>query len=208
MDGDAKTYIGEDNTHSIQTLTGNFFDLVNPAPHMVFLRDIAEAAAKVNRFTGHTIAPYSVAQHCVWASFMVSPEAAPYALLHDAHEAYINDKSTPQKTAEAIVIAHALGIDLERVKEALRIIPRRIDAAVFQRFNLPWPAQKAIMDEVKAVDILALSTEKRDLMAHDRPWTYPLPAPYRGITKPWPWVHAADAFVERARHLGLQEMPF
>lgn len=201
-------YVGEDNGHSIQTFTGLFFDLVHPQPHMVRLKDIAEAAAKTNRFTGHTYAPYSIAQHQIWASYEAEredPRAAPYAFLHDGHESYIGDKATPQKVAEAIIIAEHLGVPVEKVREACKIMAARIDTAIFTRFGLPWPCPPDVWAVVKRVDAKALATEKRDLMPHDRPWQYPLPEPRRFAIHPWPWVKAADEFITRARELGISE---
>lgn len=49
----------------IQTRSGIIFDLVAPIEQMVSLTDIAHGLAHINRFTGHTRYPYSVAQHCV-----------------------------------------------------------------------------------------------------------------------------------------------
>ena len=59
--------------HWIQTYTGKAFDLLNPTPEMVEVTDIAHHLALINRFTGATAVPYSVAQHSVLVSQVVPP---------------------------------------------------------------------------------------------------------------------------------------
>lgn len=59
--------------------------------------DIAHSLAQNNRYNGHTIRPYSVAQHSVLVSYEVPSHLAFQALLHDAHEAYTVDLPSPVK---------------------------------------------------------------------------------------------------------------
>lgn len=86
----------------IETWTGRqiFFDELSSAD--VVLADIAHALAMTNRYNGHTLFPYSVAQHSVliaeWVFAKTSdPWAALDALLHDATEAYLGDITRPLK---------------------------------------------------------------------------------------------------------------
>ncbi len=58
---------------------------------------VAASLSKLCRFTGHCSVFYSVAEHSVKASYMVTPEFALEALLHDAHESICNDLSKPVK---------------------------------------------------------------------------------------------------------------
>lgn len=91
---------GLDRRHahtSIQTRSGRMFDLVAPRPEDVDIEDIAHALSNICRFTGHTREFYSVAQHCVLASYLVPRRDALWALLHDAAEAYLADVATPAK---------------------------------------------------------------------------------------------------------------
>lgn len=71
-------------------------DLLRPDPDSICIQDIAHALSLTNRFTGHTHVPYSVAQHSHTVS-MGLPTLA--AHLHDAHEAFLGDISTPLKRA-------------------------------------------------------------------------------------------------------------
>lgn len=81
----------------LQTYTGNVFDIAEPCVEDVEIKDIAHALSQINRFTGHTNIPYSVAEHSVRVSKLVPDEYALEALLHDASEAYIADMATPVK---------------------------------------------------------------------------------------------------------------
>ena len=77
--------------------------LQKPQPETFDIGHIAHSLAQINRFTGHASRPYSVAEH----SLLVCDIAERYfgldvhgqlaALLHDAHEAYTTDLSTPAK---------------------------------------------------------------------------------------------------------------
>ncbi len=83
----------------IQTYTGKKFDLLRPRPEMVCLEDIAHSLSRLCRFTGHTKDFYSVAEHSVHVSNSVISKYARSALMHDAHEAYIGDLTSPLKRA-------------------------------------------------------------------------------------------------------------
>lgn len=74
------------------------FDYLNPRPEDILIEDIAHALSQICRFTGHTSLFFSVAQHSIFVSKLVSPEFALAGLLHDAQEAYVNDLSSPLKT--------------------------------------------------------------------------------------------------------------
>lgn len=115
----------------IQTYTGKAFHLDDPSPDDVDKRDIAHALSMICRYGGHTSKFYSVGEHCVLMSYMVQPENALAALLHDATEAYVSDMVRPlkrmlpeyekieQRVWEAICTVYGLSTDLPaEVKEA------------------------------------------------------------------------------------------
>lgn len=161
----------------IQTYTGKHFYPLAPTPDMVDIEDIAHALANVCRFAGHTREFYSVAQHACMVSELVPPEDALAGLLHDAAEAYIADITRPLKP-------HLLNY---------AAIEKGIEAVIAASFGLayPWPAT------VKSADMVALATERRDLMRLDStPWSCldgiePLPRTIR----PWTPARAKIEFL-------------
>lgn len=88
----------------IQTLSGEMIPLWQPQPCHIHLADIAHALAGIPRFNGHTRQPWSVAQHSLLVLALLDPEITTpeerlAALLHDAHEAYIGDITSPVAAA-------------------------------------------------------------------------------------------------------------
>jgi len=89
------------------TLKGYNFDLINPDENMVDIEEIAHALAFQCRYNGHIPGNkfLSVAEHSVEVCERIQREAeygstvnVPLvALLHDAHETYTGDNSTPFK---------------------------------------------------------------------------------------------------------------
>lgn len=79
------------------TITGKFIDLDCMVMDDIEIVDIAHSLSRINRYNGHTIKPYSVAEHsCIMFDHMdLTLKKA--ALLHDAHEAYIGDIVKPVK---------------------------------------------------------------------------------------------------------------
>jgi len=55
---------------SIETMTGQFVDLVNPDPKTIDIRDIAWATSRMPRYVGHTVSalPYTIAQHSIFVT--------------------------------------------------------------------------------------------------------------------------------------------
>jgi uncharacterized protein len=134
---------------TIQCASGKYFDFLNPAGSHICIEDIAHALSHINRFTGHTRVPYSVAQHSYVVSCIVPYKDALAALLHDAAEAYLGDVSSP----------------LKQLLPEYKVIERRVHAAIFERFGL----DPELPASVKEADLIALSTERRDLMPNTDP---------------------------------------
>ncbi|CAH0154475.1 phosphohydrolase [Pseudomonas mediterranea] len=135
----------------ILTHSGRQFDLANPTAAMISPLDIAHALSNLCRFNGHTRTHYSVAQHSMIVSSLVPDEFKLVALLHDATEAYIGDMTRPLKT----------------LMPGFRIAEAAIWQAVCERFNL----DPILPESVVRADLIALATERRDLMPnHPAEW--------------------------------------
>lgn len=166
----------------ILTHTGRKFYPMQPHFLDVDIVDIAHALSQQCRFTGHTKEFFSVAQHSISVACQFhwgrDPLLALVGLLHDAPEAYLADVSTPVK--------HAL-TNYEDIEAGLW-------RAIAERFDLPahW------LHFVKHADLVALATERRDLMPyHHEEWpilrgVVPVPWPIR----PLPPTEAKELFLD------------
>lgn len=136
-------------------------DLIAPTASMIDPTDIAHSLSMQCRFNGHTRSFYSVAQHCVLVADLVPAEHQLAALLHDATEAYVGDMVRPLKEGlREFYAAYQLASLFDEVEQ-------RIWLAICDRFDL----DPALPDSVKHADLVALATEKRDLMPeHPEPW--------------------------------------
>jgi uncharacterized protein len=138
--------------HAIQLANGNYFDLETITGDTTDIDTIAHSLAMINRYTGHTKEPYSVAQHSVLVSHLV-PQSGNWplwGLLHDISEHVLGDVSRPLK---AIMPAYkALEADVEK----------RLWAKFGLYGPMPWI--------VKHYDSVALLMEQRDLMPAGSPW--------------------------------------
>lgn len=164
---------------SICMAGGTYFEFNNPEGSEINVGDIAHALSNICRFTGHVREFYSVAQHSVLASYLVPPEHALAALLHDAAEAYVGDVSTP----------------LKRMLPDYKAIEQRIEAAVLARFGLFLPMHPCI----KVADLRMLAAERRDLMPHMGDEWHILRGvePMHATITPWTPIRARRTFLER-----------
>ena len=134
----------------ISLLSGAMFNYTDPDASDVTIEDIATALSHVCRFAGHISRFYSVAQHVVNTSYIVAPEHAFSALMHDTAEAFTNDLPTPLKAA------------LPVFKE----LEVSIESAMSRKFGFQYPLHPA----VKLADLQMLKLEKDRLKDSSEHW--------------------------------------
>lgn len=164
----------------MQTFTGRAIDLANFSEEDVRLPDIAHALSLINRFTGHTKAPYSVAQHSVLVSRIVEERNALWGLMHDASEAYLGDVATP----------------LKMMLPNYRELEEQVQRVVAAKFGLKWP----MPHDIKEADLRALMAEKRDLVPGGHDWGIAAD-PVAGTVEPLSWQDAKKLFEDRFKEL-------
>ena len=162
---------------------------------------IAHSLAQINRFTGHASRPYSVAEHSllvcdIVASMGLGPQAQLAALMHDAHECITGDVASPIKSALGV---EWLGFE-------------NLHARMLRQAYALQTAYIAHGKAIKHADLVALATERRDLMCFDPDRNLPWPvidtpgavvAPIEALDLNTPvraalgWRHHRDAFLER-----------
>lgn len=152
------------NNYWIETHSGIQFNLIEPSTDMVKIFDIAHHLAHINRFTGALKSFYSVAEHSYLASMQkqdsIDKELALYLLIHDAHEAYVGDISSPLKAA----------LKNHNGNDAFETIEHGIQDAICNKLKLTYPYPSWIQKEVKRIDARMLATEKRDLLESKLEW--------------------------------------
>jgi hypothetical protein len=171
------------------TASGREYFLAGPAAlvgNPPDIKDIAHHLAQLNRFTGACSRPYSVAEHSllverIGAARGASPTLRLALLLHDAHEAYTNDQSSPAKIAVG-----TSWTSFEAYHAA--------NARHYFGLKTAFAAHRA---EIRHCDLVALATERRDLL----PWD-------REAMQPWPPIDTAGNVIEPcAEQLDPNEPP-
>ena len=116
------------------------------------LEDVAHGLAYQCRFNGHTEHFYSVAQHSLMVAHLVPRELRLAGLLHDAAEAYMGDMVSPLKAVMPHFVA-AEGALIRQIGERFCVNLTNVDRVI------------------RKADLIALATEKRDLLPNARdPW--------------------------------------
>jgi hypothetical protein len=157
-----------------QTYSGNALSFLVPDPDAISVDDIAVGLARECRFARQTRHFYSVAQHSVLVAKIVhdldpgNVSARLWALLHDAHEAYTGDLTTPFMDACDTLLPSYVG-------NPIRTIQLHLDIAICNALGVE--INKFDRDLVKHADLVALSTERRALLRHHLYWGIKLPPP-------------------------------
>lgn len=180
----------------VQTASGRAWDLLAPKARDVDWGDVAHQLARIGRFCGSAHGFVSIAAHSLTVADLVPGEARAHALLHDGHEGFLGDWTTPVKQALALMGGG----------DALARLEHLTAAALHEAAGLEFPAPPDIADAVHAADMVALATERRDVMLpSERAWA-PLPMPHKRrtlILHPLDgerrWRAALDEALERGR---------
>lgn len=128
----------------IRTVSGKWFNALDPHPDEICIDDIAHALSNQCRFGGHLPRFFSVAQHCIFTAQIVAPEHRLAALLHDASEAYLIDVPRPIK----LLLSNYAEIE----DSVMRVIAKK--------YKFRWPLHK----EVKKADEIMLQREWDEIM--------------------------------------------
>jgi uncharacterized protein len=129
---------------TITLASGRIFDFLDPHGSAFDIEDVAHGLAHVCRYAGQCRAFYSVAEHSLLVSDVVSDYRLE-ALLHDAAEAFIGDVTRP----------------LKQLLPEYRRIEAIVEDAVAERFGL----KLGYRDVVKAADLSVLAAEQAQVMA-------------------------------------------
>ena len=199
-----------------ETQSGYAIDFLEPKASCIRLYDIAYHLAGINRYTGAT--RMSVAQHSVDLVHMVTRfggglPTQRYALLHDAHEAYMGDISAPLKEAIRRLVPD---------RDPLKEIADRLDSAIFEHFDIVVSEYDKQL--LKRADKVAMQAEamwffyrmngsvpRRDETAERfRPWElgeidFDEIREYESTSEQWSDREALQQFLTVARLLGLRE---
>lgn len=142
---------------------GGRIDFLNPLPSDIDFGFIANRLATIRRFTGHPRAlvvgshSWLVAEAMKWDR--CHPALQLVGLLHDAHEAYTGDMSSPLRRA----ITDVAGLDV------VTAIQHRLDLAIFHAAGVPAGIYTDPQVEliVREYDLRARVNELRDYMGED-----------------------------------------
>lgn len=143
----------EASSHML-TANGLEIDLRYPQVRNITLADISHHLAQINRYTGACRRPFSVAEHSLLVLDIVERvmtldvHGRLAALMHDAHEAYTQDLSTPAKG---------------QVGDAWHAFEGRLQRTVASAFALHSAAHKHAV-AIKQADLIALATERAQLL--------------------------------------------
>lgn len=138
----------------ITLANGRDLDLLRPDMGALDALTVAWSLSQINRFTGHAIRPYSVAEHSLLACEIAERElhAEPIGQLavlwHDAHECITNDLSSPCK---------------RMVGHEWKSFERYWASKVLDRFGLLLP-MAGYTGLVHWADSMALACEREALM--------------------------------------------
>jgi uncharacterized protein len=170
----------------IHLYSGKKFDLLNPNLEGITIEEVAHGLSQINRWTGQTTKPLSVAEHLCNCCDMCPDEHKLGALTHDVPEDFCNDVSKPLKNCLP---------DYQKIE-------RNIEMSVAEQWNLPYPHHPV----VKIVDNCMMVTEGIQLIKNFEKEKYDY-IPYDIKIKCWSPRRAKKEFLKRYYKLRPEEKP-
>lgn len=171
------------NSTSTQIYGGRLVDLLNPKIEDVSIEHIATTLSRQPRFNGNSRSTITVAEHSIYVSDYLQQFGLGFkGLLHDAHEAFFGDVSTPLKRA----IKELTGVD------PMADISAKWDGVIFPAFGLTVPDAKE-KRLIKDADNAAFQHEVNNLMWECDDWGHYPTKRY----KPMNEKKAYEKFMER-----------
>lgn len=129
---------------------GRTVNLLDIQPEDISAELLGDALAKLNRFSGRSPEPWSVAAHSVLVERLCPPDLGPWAILHDAHETILGDMTTPAVD----LIAHLARIP--HLADVIATVKGRIDRVIGAAWGVPV---RSVSQELRRADRIAFQAE-------------------------------------------------
>lgn len=141
------------------------FDLANPDKKKIDFEKIATSLSRIKRWCGNGALSISVAQHSVYVMLQLPPQLQLAGLVHDAHEAFTGDISTPTKRLMRSIELHNS--------------QRKIDEIIHKMLGIEMTEREAAI--VKEADMAVCAAEMYRVFGYTRTVdkclkTFPKPA--------------------------------
>lgn len=192
----------------IHTYQGRKVMLLDPQAADIDAIDIAHSLSYLNRFTGHAVCSWSVAQHSVVGSILseiLYPTfkwLASEFLLHDSPEAYVGDVSSPLKSAlpgyRDIESKHRTAIEKRFAVSLGGAMEKLVDLrmlATERKLFMPAGEDWGIPEKEFSLKEMAGSTIGRTIKDPEELWDF--------LWDPWAPEDAEQFFLERMEKLKL-----
>ena len=174
----------------LQTYTGRRMFPYDPKVAEIVVEDVARALSLANRFAGHTLVAYSMAQHDCLVADRCPDRYKLLGLLHNAAKAYIGTLPAP--------------VENDSSMGDYRLLEARVQSVIYKAFSVELPGHVAngMPPEVAYIDARMLATEARDLLGPPpEPWAW-LPDPYPEVIVPVGWQEAEAEFLRAFERYG------
>ena len=172
---------------------------------------LGETLAKINRFTGRTAEPFSVAAHSVLVSRLCAhKEEQVWGLLHDAHETFLGDITTP---AVSYIGSQSRPVGSQVVSNCIYVSKGMLDRQIQSAWAIDLP--NTDFEEVQHFDRIAFDAEMFVFFGV-KPRADPTDDIdravdiLRGLPNSSNWQAAATLWIseaERLAHLGVCKLP-